>query len=171
MSESAIEYTGSHIGVRSSSKHVLRQSPHIGSLMRAGYLIVSALFVACVPVYLLPIHMAIKVGAIAGLAGVGLQILGYTVIMYERLARAVYTVTAEYVQSETGTLGSAVRNIPISYVRDVTYDQSFIQRMFGVSDIAVSPTNGDKIVLSNIRNGKETRNIIWKLVLSRSPQA
>jgi hypothetical protein len=41
--------------------------------------------------------------------------------------------------------------------------------MFGLSSIAVSPTNGDKIVLSSIRDGKKIRETIWKLVLSRSP--
>ena len=61
------------------------------------------------------------------------------------------------------------RRIPLSYVRDVTYDQNFLQAMFAVSSITVAPTNGDKIVLSNIRDGETTRESIWKVVLSRSP--
>ena len=54
--------------------------------------------------------------------------------------------------------------IPLSYVRDVTYNQNFIQAMFDVSDITVSAPNGDKVVLNNLRNGEATREIIWKLV-------
>ena len=54
------------------------------------------------------------------------------------------TVTAEYVESESGIVGKKVRTIPIGYVRDVTYGQNLIQSMLGVSDITVSGTNGDR---------------------------
>jgi hypothetical protein len=40
--------------------------------------------------------------------------------------------------------------------------------IFGVSSITVSPTNGNKIVFSNVRDGEQTREAIWNLVLSKS---
>jgi hypothetical protein len=46
----------------------------------------------------------------------------------------------------------------------VTYDQNFLQAIFGVADVTVSTTNGDKVVL----NAEGTRERIWKLVLSIS---
>jgi hypothetical protein len=59
--------------------------------------------------------------------------------------------------------------VPLSYVRDVSYGQNFLQAMFGVSSVTISPTNGNKIVLSNLNDGSATREAIWKLVLSESP--
>jgi hypothetical protein len=53
-------------------------------------------------------------------------------------------------------------------MRDVTYDQNFLQAMFGVSSVIVSPTNGRKIVVSNVPDGERTREVIWNLVLSMS---
>jgi uncharacterized membrane protein YdbT with pleckstrin-like domain len=78
-------------------------------------------------------------------------------------------VTDEHIEEEYGIVYKRLRRIPLSYVREVTYDQNFLQAMFAVSSITVAPTNGDKIVLSNIQNGAATREVIWRLVLSRSP--
>ena len=47
--------------------------------------------------------------------------------------------------------------------------QNVIQAMFGVSDITVSATNGDKIVLKDVADGKRKRDIISTLVVSKSP--
>lgn len=102
--------------------------------------------------------------ATLGLAGV----IGL-IVMYEALAAAVYTVTNEYVEEQYGIIHKRLRRIPLSYVRDVTHSQNFVQAIFGVSSITVSPTNGDKIVLSNVRDGNQTREVIWKWALSRSP--
>jgi uncharacterized membrane protein YdbT with pleckstrin-like domain len=89
--------------------------------------------------------------------------------LYEGLSKSVYRLTNEHIEEEYGIVYKRQRRIPLSYVRDVTYDQNFLQAMFGVSSITVSPTNGDKIVLSNIRDGESARERIWKHVLSRSP--
>src|SRR5262249_4619971 len=95
--------------------------------------------------------------------------LVYSVTMHEILARAVYTVTAEVIESESGIFGKKVRTIPISYVRDVTYGQNFIQSTLGLSDITVSATNGDKITFKDITDGNRKRDLISKLVLANSP--
>ena len=84
--------------------------------------------------------------------------------------KAVYSLTDHHIEEKYGIIHRRVRRIPLSYVRDVTYDQNFLRAMFGVSSITVSPTNGDKIVFSNVRDGEQTREIIWKLLLSKSPE-
>ena len=89
--------------------------------------------------------------------------------MYETLANAVFKVTNEHIEEEGGLIWKTQHRIPLSYVRDVTYDQNFLQAMFGASSVTISPTNGNKIVLSNISNGEEIRETIWNLVLSKSP--
>jgi uncharacterized membrane protein YdbT with pleckstrin-like domain len=97
--------------------------------------------------------------------------LVYAGIMHEILARAVYTVTPEYVESESGMFGKKVRTIPISYVRDVTSGQNLIQSILGLSDITVSATNGNKIVLKDVAEGNRKRDLISALMVSRSPGA
>jgi len=96
-------------------------------------------------------------------------VLAYSVIMYEALGNTVFVVTNDHIEERGGLIWKTQRRIPLTYVRDVTYDQNLLQAMFGVSSITVSPTNGDKIVLSNIREGESAREKIWKHVLSRSP--
>lgn len=138
------------------------------------FLIVPPAFVliAGILFYVLPLamdrdlHLAVSI-LIATLGVAGLSSL---LVLYEALARAVYTMTDEFIEEEYGIVYKGLRRIPLNYVRDVTQTQNFLQAMFGVSSITVSPTNGDTIVLSNIRNGESARERIWKLVLSRSPR-
>ena len=78
----------------------------------------------------------------------------------------MYTVTNEHIEEEYGVINKRLRRIPLTSVRDVTHTQNFLQAMFGVSSLTVSPTNGDRVVLSNIKDGKKTREVIWKLVAS-----
>ena len=113
------------------------------------------------------LHMAGSI-LIATLALAGFSSL---LVLYEGLAKAVYAATNEHIEEEYGIIYKRLRRIPLNYVRDVTHTQNFLQAMFGVSSITVSPTNGDKIVLSNIKDGERTRETIWKLMLSRSPSA
>jgi uncharacterized membrane protein YdbT with pleckstrin-like domain len=89
--------------------------------------------------------------------------------MYEALGNTVFVVTNDYIEEKGGLIWKTQRRIPLTYVRDVTYDQNFLQAMLGVSSVTVSPTNGDRIVLSNVREGERTREVIWNLVLSKSP--
>ena len=120
--------------------------------------------------YLLPpaIDRDIQVAGSFFIAGVGLVGIISLLALYEGLAKAVYKVTTEHIEEEYGIIYKRLRRIPLSYVRDVTYDQNFLQALFGVSSVTVAPTNGHKIVLSNIRDGEGTRETIWKLMLSRS---
>lgn len=116
-----------------------------------------------------PLESDLKPALAVGIATIGLAGISFLLVVYEWLAKAVYTVTDEHIEEEYGIVYKRLRRIPLSYVRDVTYDQNFLQAMFGVSSITASPTNGDKIVLSNVRDGEKTRETIWKLVLSKSP--
>ena len=102
------------------------------------------------------------------IAALGVAGLSSLLVLYEALAKAVYTMTNEFIEEEYGIVYKRLRRIPLDYVRDVTHTQSFLQAMFGVSSVTVSPTNGHNIVLSNIRDGQRTQELVWKLVLSRS---
>jgi len=124
--------------------------------------------VAGAVVYLSPIDTSLKV-AFLPMAVLFVVVLAYSVIMYEALGNTVFVVTNDHIEERGGLIWKTQRRIPLTYVRDVTYDQNLLQAMFGVSSITVSPTNGDKIVLSNIREGESAREKIWKHVLSRSP--
>jgi membrane protein YdbS with pleckstrin-like domain len=102
------------------------------------------------------------------IATFGLAGIGFLLVLYEGLVKAVYSLTDQHIEEKYGIIYKRVRQIPLRYVRDVTHDQNFLQAMFGVSSITVSATNGDKIVLSNVRDGEQTREIVWALILSRS---
>src|SRR5262249_28251127 len=104
-------------------------------------------------------------GLSAFIVGVGLVGILCVAALYEGLSRAVYTVTGDYIQEEYGVLYRRLRQIPLSYVRDVTCTQNLVQRVFGLSSIRVSPTNGNKIVVSNIRIADSAQRRIWKTVL------
>lgn len=121
--------------------------------------------------YLLPlgIDRDFQLAGAGFIAGIGVVGIACLLALYEGLSRAVYSLTNEHIEEESGIIYKRLRRIPLSYVRDVTYDQNFLQAVFGVSSVTVSPTNGRKIVLSNVPDGEETREIIWKLVISRSP--
>jgi uncharacterized membrane protein YdbT with pleckstrin-like domain len=139
-------------------------------IVNLGFL--AAAFVAGIAgiVYLLPVSDSAKV-AFLPLIGVSVVALVYSMVMYETLAKTVFRVTPEYVEEEGGIVWKRLRRIPLSYVRDVTFDENLIQTRLGTSTITVSATNGDKIVLDNVKGGKEMQEIIWKRVLSRSPSA
>jgi len=139
-------------------------------IVQIGLLAAAFMAVAGVVVYLSPISDSAKV-AFLPLAGLFVVTLIYSAIMYEALGNAIYTVTDAYIEEKGGVIWRTQHRIPLSYVRDVTYNQSFLQAAFGVSSVTVSPTNGNKIVLSNIPEGERTRNYIWNLVASRTPSS
>ena len=124
-------------------------------------------------IYLLPIAEETKYLGLISFTGVfGVAAIGIPLGMYAALAKTVYTVSNEFIEYEGGfILHRSFRRIPLTYIRDVTYGQSFIQALFGLSTITVSATNGDKIRLEHVRDGKEKRELIWNLVLSKSPGA
>jgi membrane protein YdbS with pleckstrin-like domain len=106
------------------------------------------------------------------LAGVVIMaVLGLPLIWYVSLVKATYTLTTDYIESKQPCIIKEIRTIPLTYVRDVTYSQNPLQLIFGISTITVSPTNGDAVVLMNIRDGERKREVIWNLVLSKSPGA
>ena len=157
------ETTGSRGGVVLSARPDMR-------LIKASFLVPVLVLLAGVAVYLLPLPLNSVITDYLVLPFIAMVAVGaavYPVGMYEALAKAV---NDGYVEEESGIIWKRVRRIPLSYVRDVTYNQSFIQALFDVSDITVSATNGDKIVLNTLRGGEETRETIWKLVLSNSPR-
>ena len=90
---------------------------------------------------------------------------------HEKLWKAEYTVTSDYIEAQTGNLEKSVRRIPLSYIRDVTLTQNFVQARMDLYNITVAATNGDKVVLQNVTDGKRKHEVIWGLVLAKSPNA
>ena len=90
---------------------------------------------------------------------------------HEKLWKAEYIITPDYVEAQTGTLEKSVRRIPLSYIRDVTLTQNLVQARLGLHNITVVATNGDKVVLQNVTDGKRKHEVIWGLVLAKSPNA
>jgi len=150
----------------SSGNVLLTTRPDL-RILKVGFLAAALLAVAGAVVYLSPIDTSLKV-AFLPMAVLFIVVLAYSVIVYEALGNTVFVVTNDHIEERGGLIWKTQRRIPLTYVRDVTYDQNFVQAMFGVSSITVSPTNGDRIVLSNITNGEEMRETIWKLVLLSS---
>jgi membrane protein YdbS with pleckstrin-like domain len=153
----------------SSGNVLLTTRPDL-RILKAGFLAAALIAVAGAVVYLLPIDDSLKV-AFLPLAVLFVVVLAYFVIMYEALGNTVFVVANDHIEEKGGVIWKTQHRIPLTYVRDVTYDQNFLQAMFGVSSVTVSPTNGRKIVLSNVSDGERTREAIWSLVLSKSPGA
>jgi uncharacterized membrane protein YdbT with pleckstrin-like domain len=143
----------------SGSNVLLTARPDL-RILKVGFIAAALVAVSGTVVYLLPIDGSLKV-AFLPLAVLFVVILAYSVIMYEALGNTVFVVTNDHIEERGGLIWKTQHRIPLTYVRDVTYDQNLLQAMFGVSSITVSPTNGDKIVLSNIREGESAREKIW----------
>jgi len=153
-----------------ADRDVLIERPDM-RIVKLSFVAPLLVMTAGVAVYLMPLSIDpdYKLAELALVATISLAGISFLVVVYEGLTNATYKVTGEYVEEEYGIIHKRMRRIPLNYVRDVTHDQSALQAMFGISSITVSPTNGDKIVLSNIREGKGTRETIWQLVLAKIP--
>jgi uncharacterized membrane protein YdbT with pleckstrin-like domain len=156
------------VGINSvSSGNVLLTTRPDLRILKVGFFAAALIAVAGAVVYLLPIDISLKV-AFLPLAVLFVVILALSVIMYEALGNTVFVVTNDHIEEKGGLIWKTQHRIPLTYVRDVTHDQSFLQAMFGVSSVTVTPTNGNKIVLSNIRDGEATRETLWRVVLAKS---
>lgn len=160
---------GNRIGAGSNSP-VLTDQPDL-RLIKLSYLAPLILFAAGVVLLLLPISFGAKFSIGFSLVIALTGTLTFSLSSHGRLRTASYTVTEEYIEAQTGTFEKATRRIPLSYIRDVTHRQDFFQTLFGVSDITVTATNGDSVVLENVSDGRRKREIIWELVLDKSPGA
>ena len=155
-------------GINSTSNgNVLLTTQPDLRILTVGFLAAALIAVAGAVVYLSPIDTSLKV-AFLPMAVLFVVVLAYSVIMYEALGNTVFVVTNDYIEEKGGLIWKTQHRIPLTYVRDVTYDQNILQAMFGVSSVTVSPTNGRKIVLSNVPDGERTQEAIWNLVLARS---
>ncbi|HKQ05579.1 MAG TPA: PH domain-containing protein [Blastocatellia bacterium] len=151
-------------------KPVLIDHPDL-RLIKLGYLVPLALVAAGVVILLLSVSDAAKIGIGYALIMALGSMLTFLLSSHARLRKASYTVTADYIEAQTGTFEKTSRRIPLSYIRDVTHRQHFFQTLFDVSDIKVTATNGDSVVFENVSNGLHKREIIWELVIARSPGA
>lgn len=158
---------GNRFGV-DSNRPVLTDQPDL-RLIKLSYLAPLVLFAAGVLLLLLPISFGAKFSIgfslVIALAGM----LTFSLSAHGRLRNASYTVTVDYIEAQTGTFEKTSRRIPLGYIRDVTHRQHFFQTLFGVSDIKVTATNGDSVVLEHVSDGRRKQEIIWDMVLDKSP--
>jgi uncharacterized membrane protein YdbT with pleckstrin-like domain len=75
-----------------------------------------------------------------------------------------YTVTAEYIEIQTGLMTRVNRRIPASFIRDVTVTNNFTQQWLGLGNVNVSASNGDSIILAEIRDPEAIKDLIWSLM-------
>lgn len=167
MSSTSINVGEFGINSVGSDRSLLTARPDM-RIVKFGFLAAASIAVAGAVVYMLPVSDSVK-AAFLPLAGLFVVTLAYSLIMYETLGNALFTATNAYIEEKGGVILKSQHRIPLSYIRDVTYSQTFLQAMFGVSNVTVSPTNGRKIVVSNVQDGERVREAIWKLVLSNSP--
>ena len=160
---------GNRVG-SDQTKPVLIDNPDL-RLIKLGYLVPLLLVAAGVLILLLPISDAAKIGIGYALIMALGSLLTFLLSSHARLHKASYTVTADFVEARTGTFEKTSRRIPLSYIRDVTHRQHFFQTLFGLSDIKVTATNGDSVVLENVSDGIRKRELIWEMVIARSPGA
>jgi uncharacterized membrane protein YdbT with pleckstrin-like domain len=160
---------GSEVGSGRTTP-VLTDHPDM-RLIKLGYIVPLFLVATGMLILLLPISDAVKIGIGYALIMALGAILTFLLSSHARLRKASYTVTAEYIEAQTGTFEKTSRRIPLSYIRDVTHRQHFFQTLFGISDITVTATNGDSVVLENVGDGRRKQEIIWELVLDKSPGA
>lgn len=140
-------------------------------LIKLGYLVPLVLMIAGVTGVMLSVEKGTRFALGYGAVIFTFCTLVFFLSFHARLWRANYTVTTEHIEAQTGTFEQSVRLIPLSYIRDVTLSQNLFQSFFGTSDITVAATNGDRIVLENVTEGKRNQEIIWNLVLAKSPGA
>ncbi len=138
-------------------------------LIKFGYLVPLALMAAGLTGVLMSDDEGTRLAIGYGAAMFTFCTVLFFLSFHARLRRANYTVTTEYIEAQIGTVKKTVRLIPLVYIRDVTLSQTFFQSFFDTSDITIAATNGDRIVLENVPDGKKNQKIIWRLVLAKSP--
>jgi membrane protein YdbS with pleckstrin-like domain len=83
---------------------------------------------------------------------------------FARLYSERYVVTSEAIEITSGILRRDSCKIPLSNVLDVTSNNSFDRRLFGVGNITVAIANGDRITLEDVTNPQAKAETLWQLV-------
>lgn len=160
---------GNQIGT-CSIKPILTDRPDL-RLIKLSYLVPLLLIATGVLILLLPLNEGAKFSLGFALAIALAGTLTFSISSHARLRTASYTITDGYIEAQTGTFEKTTQRIPIGYIRDVTHRQHFFQSLFAISDIKVTATNGDSVMLENVSEGIRKREIIWEIVLAKSPGA
>lgn len=83
---------------------------------------------------------------------------------FARLYSEKYVVTPEAIEITSGILRRDSRKIPLANVLDVTSNNSFDRRLFGVGNITIAIANGDRITLEDVTDPHGKMEILWQLV-------
>jgi membrane protein YdbS with pleckstrin-like domain len=83
---------------------------------------------------------------------------------FARLYSERYVVTRDAIEITSGILRRDSRKILLSNVLDVTSNNSFDRRLFGVGNITVAIANGDRITLEDVTDSQGKAEILWQLV-------
>lgn len=83
---------------------------------------------------------------------------------FARLYSERYVVTPDAIEITSGILRRDSRKIPLSNVLDVTSNNSFDRRLFGVGNITVAIANGDRITLEDVSDPQSKTETLWNLV-------
>jgi uncharacterized membrane protein YdbT with pleckstrin-like domain len=113
-------------------------------LIRAGYTVISLIFIAAVLAYTNTSAME-NVSAWVLLAPALLFL--WPVSRQIRRSLTKMTIQGDKIRHESGLLTRSTRNIQISKVQDVRVDQSLVQRLLGVGNLAIE-TAGESSMLT-----------------------
>src|SRR5438046_1886091 len=116
------------VDTTSTDKAVLTARPDMRIVKLSMLAPVLVLTASIIP-YLLPVAIEpdYQLTGSVVIATIGVAGISFLLLMYEALAKAVYTVTNEHIEEEYGIIYKRLRRVPLSYVRDVTYDQNVLQ--------------------------------------------
>jgi membrane protein YdbS with pleckstrin-like domain len=141
---------------------VTRRAAFVALALAAVNIVCAALFAVCL--------LQSDPGASSWTWGFGIAtsaLLVLTLSMgleFARLYSERYVVTTEAIEITSGILRRDSRKIPLSNVLDVTSNNSFDRRLFGVGNITVAIANGDRITLEDITAPQDKAETLWQLV-------
>jgi membrane protein YdbS with pleckstrin-like domain len=152
----------SPVGAVLVDRPVTRRAAFIVLALAAITLIFAALFALCL--------LQSNPGASSWTWAFGISMSALLIITigmgldFARLYSERYVVTPEAIEVTSGILRRDSRKIPLSNVLDVTSNNTFDRRFFGVGNITIAIANGDHITLEDVSDPQSKTETMWNLV-------
>lgn len=88
------------------------------------------------------------------LAVAGIALIGYSLLHWLRL---LYVITDEEIYVKIGLVSRDVKQVPLTRVQNVTYDQSVLERFlsYGTVQVFTAGTNTDDLILESVPDPEE----------------